>query len=129
MDRARRGGTNSADHVVHGVVFVSTRRLDQAEHGDESPKASDILYIKAPAAPFTVNGEHTELRPSWRPKAAIARRCWPSSPKRALTLTFSLLNSRRKARSRCEILERIDVGNRIEERRAQASRLTLKADL
>jgi transaldolase len=61
MDRARRGGTNSADHVVHGVVFVSTRRLDQAEHGDESPKASDILYIKAPAAPFTVNGEHTEL--------------------------------------------------------------------
>jgi transaldolase len=50
-----------------------TQRLLWASTGTKDPKASDILYIKALAAPFTVNtmpegtlkalAEHTELGP------------------------------------------------------------------
>jgi len=59
------------------------------EYGTKDPHASDVLYVKALAAPFTVNTmpEATLRRspstgrsaPSCPPTAATARRCWRGS--------------------------------------------------
>jgi len=65
------------------------QRLLWASTGTKDPKASDILYIKALASPFTVNTmPEATLKPSpitgnllrpWHRTVAIASRSWPSS--------------------------------------------------
>ena len=97
-------GTNRADHVVHGVVFVSIRCLDQAEHGGERPESIRHSIHQSPAravhgqhdARGHIEGarEHTELGSIMAAEGGDCEEVRPSSPKRALTLTFSLLNSR-----------------------------------
>ena len=66
------------------------QRLLWASTGTKDPKASDVLYIKALAAPFTVNTmpEGTLPSPSMAKLAQCSRRttaiaigCWPPSPK------------------------------------------------
>ena len=86
------------------------QRLLWASTGTKDPKASDILYIKALAAPFTVNtmpedtlkalAEHTDVGRRCPPTAAIAKRCWRSSQMPASTSTRWLPNCRTKAPSR-----------------------------
>ena len=86
------------------------QRLLWASTGTKDPEASDILYVKALAAPFTVNtmpeatlkafADHGEIgRPCPR-TAATAKRCWPSSPRPASTSTPWPLNSRMKEPNR-----------------------------
>ena len=58
-----------------------------ASTGTKDPKASDILYVKELAAPFTVDtmpeatlkafADHGEVGPACRPTAATARPFWP----------------------------------------------------
>ena len=86
------------------------QRLLWASTGTKDPKASDVLYIKALAAPFTVNtmpegtlkASPTTARSArcCRQTAATARRCWPSSPRPASTSTPWPPSSRTKERSR-----------------------------
>ena len=74
------------------------QRLLWASTGTKDPSASDVLYVKALAAPFTVNtmpegtlkalADHgAARRRCCRPTAATARRCWRSSPGPASTST------------------------------------------
>jgi transaldolase len=68
------------------------QRLLWASTGTKDPRASDILYVKALAAPFTVNtmpegtlkafGDHGEVGARLAPMEAIARRFWPTSSRR-----------------------------------------------
>ena len=86
------------------------QRLLWASTGTKDPKASDVLYIKALAAPFTVNtmpegtlkafADHGEIGAMLPATAATARRCWPSSPRPASTSTPWPPSSRTKERSR-----------------------------
>ena len=86
------------------------QRLLWASTGTKDPKASDTLYVKALAAPFTVNtmpeGTPQGLRRSrrgrrrrWRRMAATARRFSPASPRRASTSTRSPPGCRTRAPS------------------------------
>ena len=93
------------------------QRLLWASTGTKDPKASDVLYVKSLAAPFTVNtmpegtlkalAEHTDLgsimarwvRPCLR-TAAIARRYWRASPRLESISTPWPRNFRRKGPSR-----------------------------
>ena len=60
-------------------------------HGANDPQASDVLYIKALAAPFTGNttpgetsialGGTRSRTQSWRKTATTARISWPGSPR------------------------------------------------
>src|SRR6476646_5711636 len=56
------------------------QRLLWASTGTKDPKESDVLYIKALAAPFTGN-----LAKSCRLMVATPKRCWTSSPQPAST--------------------------------------------
>ena len=86
------------------------QRLLWASTGTKDPKASDILYIQALAAPFTVNtmpeatlkalADHGEIGQTLPATAATATRCWPSSPRPASTLTPWPPNSRTKGPNR-----------------------------
>jgi transaldolase len=69
-----------------------------ASTGTKDPQASDVLYVKALAAPFTVNtmpeatlkalADHGESAGPCRPTAATAKRCWRISPRPVSTLTL-----------------------------------------
>ena len=83
------------------------QRLLWASTGTKDPKASDILYIKSLAAPFTVNTMpdgtlegFRRSRRSWRDAcqrtAATARTCWPG----LLRLASTSMRSRRRFRTK-----------------------------
>ena len=90
----RRTASCSAPPRWQRVFNAGARpqRLLWASTGTKDPKASDILYVKALAAPFTVNtmpegtlkalrrSRRTSAR-SCRPTAATARKCWPQFAK------------------------------------------------
>ena len=87
------------------------QRLLWASTGTKDPKASDILYIHALASPFTVNtmpeatlkalADHGEIGADLaRAMPATATRCWPSSPRPALTPMPWPPNSRTKGPNR-----------------------------
>ena len=69
------------------------QRLLWASTGTKDPKASDVLYIKALAAPFTVNtmpegtlkafADTAKSARACLQTAATARTCWQSSPRPA----------------------------------------------
>ena len=73
------------------------QRLLWASTGTKDPKAPDILYVKALAAPFTVNtmpeatllayADHGEVGATLTPTAATARRFLPASPRPVSTST------------------------------------------
>ena len=111
------------------------QRLLWASTGTKDPKASDTLYIKALAAPFTVNtmpeatlkalADHGEIGPIMAAdggdcEAVLDSVCQgrhqPGCPGRA--------TPGRGRKIVCEILERTAGGDRVQERRAQAGRLT-----
>ena len=73
------------------------QRLLWASTGTKDPKASDILYVRSLAAPLTVNtmpeatlkafADHGEIGETLaHAMPANARRCWPSSPRRAFDI-------------------------------------------
>jgi transaldolase len=84
------------------------QRLLWASTGTKDPKAPDILYVEALAAPFTVNtmpegtlkavARAVKLAQCWRRTEAIARWIWPPSPKLALTSMSWRRGFRKKAR-------------------------------
>ena len=86
------------------------QRLLWASTGTKDPKASDILYIKALAAPFTVNtmpeatlkafADHGEVGPIMPADGGDCEESWPSSPGPASTWTPWPPNCRTKAPSR-----------------------------
>jgi transaldolase len=69
-----------------------------ASTGTKDPQGSDVFYVKALAAPFTVNtmpkatlkalADHGESAGPCRPTAATAKRCWRSSPRPVSTSTL-----------------------------------------
>jgi transaldolase len=93
------------------------QRLLWASTGTKDPKASDILYVKALAAPFTVNTfqrvpctrlPNTGLsRRPCRPTAATVKRYWRDSPRRESTSVRFRWSFKRKAPSRSSILGEI----------------------
>jgi transaldolase len=76
-------------------VGARPQRLLWASTGTKDPKASDVLYVKALAAPFTVNtmpestlkalAKHALSRRPCRRTAATAMRYWHGSPARGST--------------------------------------------
>ena len=111
------------------------QRLLWASTGTKDPKASDVLYIKALAAPFTVNtmpeetlkalADHGEIGPIMAAdggdcEKVLAEFCEGRHQRgRAGRST-----SGRRRKVVCEILERIAGGDCVQERRAQEGRLT-----
>jgi hypothetical protein len=104
----------------------------RASTGTKDPKAADTLYIKALAAPFTVNTtpEATlkvwlitakSVR-SWRRTAAIAKRFWTVHPGRRERGQPGRPPPVRGRKIVCEILERIDGRDCVQERRPQVIR-------
>ena len=67
------------------------QRLLWASTGTKDPKASDVLYVKALAAPFTVNtmpegtlkafADHGEVGATLPADGGDCERCWPSLPR------------------------------------------------
>ena len=108
------------------------QRLLWASTGTKDPKASDILYIKSLAAPFTVNtmpeatlkalADHGEIGRSWPPMAGTVKKSWRNSAGRGKygCLAAQLAGRRREVIR--EVVERPAGGDRFQERRA-ASRL------
>ena len=86
------------------------QRLLWASTGTKDPTASDILYVKALAAPFTINttpegtlrafGDHGEVGEMLAPMEASASGFWPVSPRRVLTSTRSRPGFKTRARHR-----------------------------
>ena len=87
------------------------QRLLWASTGTKDPKASDVLYIKALAAPFTVNtmpegtlkalADHGEIGADAAGRRRRLRgKCWRSSPRPASTSTPWPPSSRTKGPSR-----------------------------
>jgi transaldolase len=99
--------TYKAYHDLLGLAALAAgrerrarpQRLLWASTGTKDPKASDILYVKALAAPFTVNtmpegtlkafADHGEVGDIMAADGGDARRCWRASPRRASTSTRS----------------------------------------
>jgi hypothetical protein len=86
------------------------QRLLWASTGTKDPQASDVLYVKALAAPYTVNTmpEATlkgwlitaNLARSWRLTAAIVKKSLRNSPRPASMLTCWPASFKMRARSR-----------------------------
>ena len=106
------------------------QRLLLASTGTKDPKASDILYVKALAAPFTVNtmpegtlkafADHGEVGGRCPPTAATARRCSRRIAKagdRPRCAGGAAAGGRRRVVR--EVVERADGGDRVQERSAQ----------
>ena len=103
------------------------QRLLWASTGTKDPKASDILYVKALAAPFTVNtmpegtlkalAEHGEVGATLPPDGGDCEKVLARSPKPASTSTRWRKASGRRRRVVRQVLERSDGLRRIEERR------------
>lgn len=82
------------------------QRLLWASTGTKDPSASDILYVRELAAPFTVNAmtegtlkalaKSVLSAPSWLPTAAIVLTSWDSSPEQASTSPRSLVVCKKK---------------------------------
>ena len=83
------------------------QRLLWASTGTKDPDASDVLYVEALAAPFTINtmpektllafADHGKVGDRCRRTAATPRRCSRASPRPASTSTSSRRSSRRRA--------------------------------
>ena len=103
------------------------QRLLWASTGTKDPKASDILYIKGLAAPFTVNTMPEATLKALRstpssdrscpPMAEIAKKCLRSSPRRESISMLWPLSFRMKAASRLS-----NPGTRLQERRHSENR-------
>ena len=87
------------------------QRLLFASTGTKDPKASDVLYVEALAAPFTVNtmpeatllafADHGRIgADDAAPTAATAKRCWRSSRRPASTSMRWPRSCRTKAQPR-----------------------------
>ena len=97
-----------------------------------------MLYIRALAAPFTVNtmpegtlkalADHGERRDDHaQPTAATVKRCWRSSPRPASTSTrWPQRLQKDGAEVVRQVLERADGRDRLEERRAQVGTVESK---
>jgi transaldolase len=96
------------------------QRLLWASTGTKDPKASDILYIKALASPFTVNTMPEATLKALADHGDLGRVCQG----RHQCGQSGRATSGRGRKIICEILERIAGGDRVQERRAQAGRLT-----
>jgi transaldolase len=102
------------------------QRLLWASTGTKDPEASDVLYVKSLAAPFTVNtmpegtlkalADHGEVGGTLRGSGTV-RRC--EDRRRCIVETAS----RRGCQVLRQVLERADWRNRLEIRSAQASEL------
>ena len=104
------------------------QRLLWASTGTKDPKASDTLYVKALAAPFTVNTmPEGTLRPSpstarsarrWRRMAATARRCSRSFAKAGIDVAALAARLQDEGADFLrQVLERSDGSHRFQERR------------
>jgi len=85
------------------------QRLLWASTGTKDPKASDVLYVKALAAPFTVNtmpegtlkalAEHGAIGATMPADGAIAKTSWRGSPRRGSMSVRCRPSFRKKARN------------------------------
>ena len=113
------------------------QRLLLASTGTKDPKASDILYVKALAAPFTVNtmpeatlkafADHGEVGAAMPADGGDCEAVLAQFAKAGVDVDALAARLQDEgAASFVEVVERADGRDRVEERRARQGRLTAK---